>query len=94
MNPSTNELRAGLETARRDFHDTLEEARAKLESERQLASKVMRTPVVEVLISASLGFLVGRSSRAPMPLLALIAGVGLGFVLRREIEGLRPQNER
>jgi hypothetical protein len=94
MNRSTNELRAGLESARQDFHDTLEQARAKLESERQLASEIMRTPVIEILLSASLGFLVGRSSRATAPLVALIAGAGLGYVLRGEIEGLRPRNER
>ena len=94
MNRSTGDLRAGLESARRDFHETLEQARAKLESERRLASAVIRTPVVEILLSASLGFLVGRSSRATAPLVALIAGAGLGYVLHGEIEGLRPRNER
>jgi hypothetical protein len=93
MNRSTHELRVGLESARRDFRNTMEEARAKLGGERRLASEVMHSPGVEVLFGVGLGFLVGRSSRATAPLLALIAGVALGYVLRGEIEGLRPENE-
>jgi hypothetical protein len=77
---STTQLRAELDQARSDFRRTAAELRRNLEAGQVgLDAEVSKNPLKSIAIAGALGFLLGRASRPAAMLIAMVAGVAVGY---------------
>ncbi|HVB78393.1 MAG TPA: hypothetical protein VNE82_00435 [Candidatus Binataceae bacterium] len=84
MHETESELRRELKQARADLLQTSSEIKRRLTvDELHLEHQVKRNPAASILLSAGLGFMIGRASRHTAALLALLTGVAVGYSLAR-----------
>jgi hypothetical protein len=82
MGGTVSELRHELTQARADFRQTTDEIKRRLATdEPRLKREVEQSPMASILISAGLGFVIGRASRHTAVLLALLTGAAVGYTL-------------
>jgi hypothetical protein len=83
MAKEVSELRAELSQARSDLRQTSLEFKRRLEAyEFRLEGQIRRRPVRSILLTAGLGFVIGRASRHTAVLLALVSGLVAGYAIR------------
>ncbi len=77
---TTTQLREELDQARGDFRRTADELRRNLEAgQLGLDAEVSKNPLKSIAIAGALGFLLGRASRPAAMLIAMVAGVAVGY---------------